>query len=228
MKNKVITILTIVFTFVNLAFAGEFTVTPKVDLDAGYATRANHLGLQIQKNSAFAAASVALQNSFATPRVSATHYFAGETQSQTVLDASLTKAFFGQNITAGVQKRLIDGGVQDNFTAYVGMRLENLPLVSKVATPYVSVNRDFTLDLIGTTVGIDRTFTFKNLALTPRAEAYLYDKHTSYSAGGTLSYIGFKYVKPYLDVSYVTSDTSLANRRFEGNLALVTGIRMSF
>lgn len=222
--NITLTLLTLAFS----AFAAEFTVTPKVDFDAGYVTRANHLGLQIQKNSAFASSSVSLQNSFATPKVSATHYFAAETQSQTVLDASLSKTFFGQNITAGVQKRVIEGNIQDNFTAYAGLRLENLPIVSKIATPYVSVNRDFTLDLIGTTVGLDRTFTFKNFALTPRAEAYVYDKHTSYTAGGTLAYVGMKYLKPYIDLSYVTSDTALANRKFEGNLALVTGVKLSF
>jgi hypothetical protein len=64
--------------------------------------------------------------------------------------------------------------------------------------------------------------------VTPRAEAYLYDKHTAYTFGSSVTYTGLKYVKPYVDVSYVTSDTTLAARKFEGNLALVTGVKLSF
>ena len=112
--------------------------------------------------------------------------------------------------------------------AYAGLRLTKVPLLSSVATPYVTVSRDFNYHLFGTTVGLDRTFTVKSLQLTPRVEAYIFDKHTSYTAGGNLAYTGFRYMKPYIDVSYVTSDTTLAARKFEGNMAATVGVKMSF
>ena len=210
----------------------EFTITPKVSFDVGYVTRANHLGLQIQKNSAFVSSSVSLENSVVTPTISSTYFMAGENKSQIMLDASLTKGLTLGPITAvsvvGIQKRFIDGGFEDSFTAYGGLRLVKVPLLSAIATPYVSVARDFNYDLLGTTLGMDRTFTLGSVSLTPRAEAYLFDKHTAYTAGGNLAYNGFKYVKPYVDVAYVTSDTALAARKFEGNLAATVGVKMSF
>ncbi len=210
----------------------EITITPKVTLDSGYTTRANHLGLQIQKNSAFVSSSVSLENSVVTPTISSTYFMAGENKSQIMLDASLAKGLTLGPITAvsvvGVQKRFIDGGFEDSFTAYGGLRLVKVPLLSAIATPYVSVARDFNYDLLGTTLGMDRTFTLGSVSLTPRAEAYLFDKHTAYTAGGNLAYNGFKYVKPYVDVAYVTSDTALAARKFEGNLAATVGVKMSF
>ena len=215
-----------------LAAKTEFSVTPKVSFDSGYTTRANHLGLQIQKNSAFVSSSVSLENPVVTPTISSTYFMAGEDKSQVMLDASLTKGLTLGPVTAvsavGVQKRFIDGGFEDSFTAYAGLRFVKVPLLTSIATPYVSIARDFNYDLFGTTVGVDRTFTLGSVSLTPRAEAYLFDKHTSYTAGGNLAYNGFKYVKPYVDVAYVTSDTTLAARKFEGNLAATVGVKMSF
>lgn len=232
--TKITTLLLTTIIGINIGYSAapvkaEFTVTPKVDFDAGYTTRANHLGLQIQKNSAFALSSVALQNNFVTPKIAATYFFAGEDKGQVALDASLNNKLLGiASASYGVQKRFIDGAADDTFTAYAGLRLDSVPYLSKLATPYVTVSRDFSLNLIGTTVGIDRTFSLGKFAMTPRAEAYLFDKHTSYLAGGSLAYTGLRYVKPYVDLSYVTTDTSLANRKFEGNMTLTTGLKMSF
>lgn len=212
----------------------EFKITPKVSFDVGYVTRANHLGLQIQKNSAFSSAAVSLENSVLTPTVGATYYMAGENSDQVVLDGSLSKAFGDQSVklvtTAGIQNRVISGTFADSFSAYAGVRLVKFPVVTLLATPYVTLARDFNFDLFGATVGLDRTISLSrlNVDLTARAEAYLYDKHTSYTAGASAAYTGFKYVKPYVDISYVTSDTALAARKFEGNLALTTGVKLSF
>jgi len=212
----------------------EFTITPKVSFDVGYVTRANHLGLQIQKNSAFGSATVSLENSVVTPTVGMTYYAAGENADQVVLDGSLSKVLGNDSIkvvtTAGVQQRIIGGALEDSFSAYAGVRLVKFPLLTVLATPYVTVARDFNYDLLGATVGLDRTISISSLKVdvTPRAEAYLYDKHTSYTFGSSVTYTGLKYVKPYVDVSYVTSDTTLAARKFEGNLALVTGVKLSF
>lgn len=212
----------------------EFTITPKVSFDVGYVTRANHLGLQIQKNSAFSSVTVSLENSIVTPTVGATYYMAGENADQVVIDGSLSKIFGNDLIkavgTAGVQKRVIGGDLEDSFSAYAGVRLVKFPIITLLATPYVTVARDFNYDLLGATVGLDRTISINslNVDLTPRVEAYLYNKHTSYTAGSSATYTGFKYVKPYVDVSYITSDTSVAARKFDGNLAVVTGIKFSF
>jgi hypothetical protein len=94
----------------------------------------------------------------------------------------------------------------------------------------VTVARDFDNHLFGTTIGLDRSIVVKriNVEITPRVEAYLYDKHTTWLAGATVSYTGIKYIKPYVDASYVTSDTALAGRKFEGNFALITGVKLSF
>lgn len=235
--NKIIialTVLTIVNFKASAATSGakDFVVTPKVSIDSGYTTRANHLGLQIQKNSAFVSSSVSLENDIVTPTLSSTYFIAGENKSQIVVDASLSKPITVGPLTlstmAGVQKRFIDGSFEDTFTAYAGARLTKVPLLSSVATPYVTVSRDFNFELFGTTVGLDRTFNVNSLALTPRVEAYFFDKHTSYIAGGNVTYTAMKYVKPYLDVSYVTTDTALAARKFEGNLIATIGVRMSF
>lgn len=239
---KLVTLTLTVSTFTLLAsIAAEappaqankgFTVTPKVTLDSGYTTRANHLGLQMQKNSAFVSSSVSLQNDIVTPTLSSTYYIAGENKSQIVVDGSLSKGLTLGPITAvsyaGVQKRIIDGAFEDSFSAYAGMRFVKIPVLSVVATPYVTVSRDFNYDLFGATIGLDRTFTIGKIELTPRAEAFLFDKHTAYTAGGNLAYAGFKYVKPYVDVSYVTTDTALAGRKFEGNLSATAGVKMSF
>ena len=214
--------------------ATEFTITPKVSFDVGYVTRANHLGLQIQKNSAFSAVAVSLENSVLTPSVGATYFMGGEDADQVVLDGSLSKVLGTDSIkvvtTAGVQQRVIGGVTEDSFSAYAGFRLIKFPVLTVLATPYVTFAKDFNYDLSGVTVGLDRTISISslNIDLTPRVEAYLYNKHTSYTAGSSLTYTGFKYVKPYIDASYVTSDTTLAARKFEGNLALVTGIKISF
>lgn len=231
--NKIITSLLTSIITINAAYAAparaEFTVTPKVEFDAGYTTRANHLGLQIQKNSAFASSSVSLQNNFLTPKIAATYFFAGEEKGQVALDASVNNRVLSvASVSYGVQKRFIDGATDDTFTAYTNLRLDSVPYLSKLATPYVTVSRDFSLNLVGATVGVDRAFSFGKLTMTPRAEAYFFDKHTSYLAGSSLAYTGLRYVKPYVDLSYVTTDTALANRKFQGNLALTTGLKMSF
>lgn len=236
MNKIIITALTALTIINSNAFAApaanDFTVTPRVSFDSGYTTRANHLGLQIQKNSAFVSSSVSLENSIATPTISSTYFIAGENKSQIVVDASLSKPITVGPLTlatvAGVQKRFIDGAFEDTFTAYAGARLTKVPLLSAIATPYVTVSRDFNYELFGTTVGLDRTFNVSSLAITPRVEAYLFDKHTSYVAGGNITYTGMKHLKPYVDVSYVTTDTAFVARKFEGNLAATVGVRMSF
>lgn len=215
------------------AVRAEFSITPKVTFDSGYTTRATHLGLQIQKNSAFVASSIALSNPILTPTVSATYFLKGESQNQVVLDGSLSKDVQFGPISAiaagGLQKRIIDGNAQDDtLTAYAGLRFSKLPLLTAIAAPYISVNKDFDSDLFGTTVGLDRTFMISTVSLTPRVEAHFYDKHTSYSAGGTVAYNGMKYLKPYVDISYVTTDTSVASRKFDGNIAVTSGLKMSF
>lgn len=230
MIKNIIAVLSLL-TIINLnAAQNELVVTPKVSFDSGYATRATHLGLQIQKNSAFFNSTVSLENSFLTPTLSATHYLAGENKSQTVLDASVSKGLFNNwgTATVGVENRMIGGGLGDTFTGYVGLRLNRVPILSSIATPYITVARDFDLSLVGATVGLDRTFKFSNIELSPRVEAYIYDKHKSYIAGSQIAYAGFKYIKPYVDVSYVTTDTSLAARKFDGNIAAVAGIKLSF
>ena len=210
----------------------EFVVTPRVEFDSGYTTRANHLGLQIQKNSAFVASTVSLENSFLTPQVGVTYFIRGENAEQFVFDANVSRRLgndvIGLTAVGGVEKRMIGGAFSDTLTAYGGLRLNKFPVLTVLATPYVKVARDFDNRLFGATVGIDRSFALGRVELTPRVEAYLYDKHTSYTAGGTLAYTGIKYLKPYIDVGYVTSDTVLAARKFEGNLAFTTGVKLSF
>jgi len=210
----------------------EFVVTPRVTFDSGYTTRANHLGLQFQKNSAFVASTVALENSILTPQVGVTYFVRGENADQAVFDANVSRRlgndFIALTAVGGVEKRMIGGAFSDTLTAYGGVRLNKFPVLTTLATPYVRVARDFDTRLFGATVGVDRTFTLGSVEFTPRAEAYLYDKHTSYTAGGTLAYTGVKYLKPYVDVGYVTSDTALAARKFEGNLAFTTGVKLSF
>jgi hypothetical protein len=214
------------------AAKAEFVVTPRVTFDSGYTTRANHLGLQFQKNSAFVASTVALENSVLTPQVGVTYFIRGESAEQAVFDANVSRRlgndFIALTAVGGVEKRMIGGAFSDTLTAYGGVRLNKFPVLTVLATPYVRVARDFDTRLFGATVGVDRTFTLGSVELTPRAEAYLYDKHTSYTAGGTLAYTGVKYLKPYIDVGYVTTDTALAARKFEGNLAFTTGVKLSF
>jgi len=210
----------------------EFVVTPRVAFDSGYTTRANHLGLQFQKNSAFVASTIALENSFLTPQLGVTYFIRGENAEQAVFDANVSRKLGNGAIevtaVGGVEKRMIGGAFSDTFTAYGGFRLNKFPILTTLATPYVRVARDFDTQLFGATLGVDRTFTLGQVELTPRVEAYLYDKHTSYTAGGTLAYTGVKYLKPYIDIGYVTSDTALAARRFDGNLAFTTGVKVSF
>lgn len=210
----------------------EFVVTPRVTFDSGYTTRANHLGLQFQKNSAFVASTVALENSILTPQVGVTYFIRGENADQAIFDANVSRRL-GNDVVAmtavgGVEKRMIGGAFSDTLTAYGGLRLNKFPVLTVLATPYVKVARDFDTRLFGATVGVDRTFVLGRVELTPRAEAYLFDKHTSYTAGGTLAYTGIKYLKPYVDVGYVTTDTALVARKFEGNLAFTTGVKLSF
>ena len=210
----------------------EFVITPRVEFDSGYTTRDNHLGLQFQKNSAFVASKVSLENSFLTPQVGVKYFIRGENAEQFVFDANVSRRLgndvIGLTAVGGVEKRMIGGAFNDTLTAYGGLRLNKFPVLTVLATPYVTVARDFDTRLFGVTVGVDRTFALGRVELTPRVEAYLYDKYTSYTAGGTLAYTGIKYLKPYNDVGYVTSDTDLAARKFEGNLAFTTGVKLSF
>lgn len=212
--------------------ADEFVVTPKVEFSSGYTTRANHLGLQIQKNSAFVASKIELENKILTPAVGVTYFFQGEDSQQAVLDGSVSKLVGSESInvivTGGVQRRIIDRRFGDSFTTYGNFRLNSFPVLTKIVSPYVSVSRDFSYDLFGTTVGLDRAITIKSVTVTPRVEGYFYDKHTSWLAGGSIEYTGIKYLKPYVDASYITSDTALAARKFEGNFALTAGIRIKF
>lgn len=235
---KTLTLVTLIATLntslaAEKAKVAEFAITPTVTFDSGYTTRATHLGLQAQKNSAFVASSISLSNPSLTPTLSATYFLKGESKNQVVLDGSLAKEVSLMGMTAvaagGVQKRIVDETTQDDsLTGYVGLRFVKIPVVTAIATPYISVNRDFDSDLFGATVGLDRTLNLGKLGLTPRVEAHFYDKHTSYTAGGALAYNGFKYAKPYVDVSYVTTDTAVIARKFDGNLALTTGIKLSF
>jgi len=231
MKTLAALVLVALVTIMS-ATAAEFKVTPQVGFDVGYTTRANHLGLQFQKNSAFVASTVALSNKIVTPEVGVTYYIRGESAQQAVLDANLSRNIGDGNIVfnlkGGVEKRVIAGAFTDTFTAYGTLRLDKFPVLTKIASPYVTVARDFDTELFGTTVGLDRTFSYRGVSLTPRVEGYFYNKHTSWLAGGELSYTGIKYVTPYVDASYVTSDTTLAARKFEGNFALTTGVRFKF
>jgi len=213
--------------------AAEFTVTPKVDIESGYATSVERMGLSIQKNSPFVGASVALENGWVTPKVGASYYFKAGGSQLTILDAELSKKVsFSKSValtlSAGGEKRIAGGIANDAFTAFGEVRLSDFPVLTKIFSPYVVFQNDFDSRIFGYTVGVDRTFNIKSIAITPRVEAYVYDTHTSYSAGGSISYTGIKYVRPYVSAYYITSDAALAAHRFENNTSVTAGVKLSF
>lgn len=214
-----------------LAFGADFEVTPKVNLESGYATKVTYLGLENQKSSMYASAEVALENNFLTPTVGATYFFKGEAEDQTVLDISVARVFqndfAGVGLTVGGQKRILQSQ-PDNLLGYATLRLEKLWILTKLANPYVSVGKDFDADLFGVTVGLDRKFSIGRLDLNPYAEMYIYDNYKSYKAGGTIAYNVFKYTKPFVDVSYVTNEDSVLSRRLDGEVLATAGITFSF
>jgi hypothetical protein len=231
-KNKIV-LLIIATVLTSSAFAAdEFKITPKVDLESGYVTKTSFLGLENQKNSAYVSGAIALDNSIVTPKVGVTYFFNGEGSDQTVLDASLNKNIsLGSQITlstsGGVQKRILQTQ-NDSLFAYGKVKLEKLWVVTKLATPYVVVGKDLDQDLFGVTVGLDRTFTVKKFEFTPRAEMYTYDNYKSYLAGGTLAYTGIKYVKPFADVSYCTTDSSARAKKLDGDVLATIGVKFNF
>lgn len=211
--------------------AAEFEVTPKVDLESGYATKVTYLGLENQKSSLYASAFVSLDNTVLTPTVGATYYFKGESEDQTVLDFSLARSlgndFARVGLTVGAQKRIVQTQ-PDNLLGYATLRLEKLWVVTKLVNPYVSVGKDFDADLFGVTVGVDRKISIGKVDLTPYAEMYVYDNYKSYKAGGNITVNVVKYVKPFVDVSYVTNEDSVLSRRLDGEVLAVAGLRFSF
>ena len=211
--------------------AEEFTITPKVNLESGYVTKVTYLGLENQKNSAYIAGSISLENKIATPTVGVTYFLRGENADQTVLDGSLSKSIgndvIGLTLTGGIQKRIVQTA-DDNLLGYGTVKLDKLWVITKIATPYVSVGKDFDQDLFGVTVGLDRTFSIKSVDFTPRAEMYIYDNYKSYRFGGSLVYTGIKYVRPFVDAGYVTNEDSVLARRIDGEGIVSAGLRLPF
>jgi len=211
--------------------AEEFTITPKVTLESGYVTKITYLGLENQKNSSYVAGSVSLENKIVTPTIGVTYFLRGEGADQTVLDGSLSKSIgnniIGLTLTGGVQKRIVQTA-DDNLLGYGTVRVDKLWAITKIATPYVSIGKDFDQDLFGVTFGLDRTISIKSVDFTPRAEVYIYDNYKSYKFGGSLVYTGIKYIRPFVDAAYVTNEDSILARRMSGEGIVSAGVRLSF
>ena len=231
-KNKILTLIITTALTSSVFAADEFKITPKVDLESGYVTKTTFLGLENQKRSAYVSGAVALQNSVVTPKVGVTYFFRGEGSDQTVLDASLNRnvalgSQLSLAVTGGVQKRIVQV-TGDNLFTYSTVKLEKLWVVTKLATPYVTVGKDLDQDLFGVTVGLDRTFNVSKFEITPRVEMYSYGNYKTYLGGGSLAYTGVKYIKPFVDVSYCTTDGSARARKLDGDVLATLGVKFNF